>query len=158
MSALVTIAFICTGNTGRSLTAQVLAERFIKAEGLPVAVISRGVDVDPFGVAPEENAATLLKRRGLDVSGHRAAQATIDDVRRADVILTMSASHRDRLIAQFPDARDKTFLLSEYATGKIVEIADAYGRPMAVYEAMFAAVSGLVPAAVVNAVAKVVKP
>lgn len=153
----VKIAFVDTGNTGRSVTAEAIANQVISNKALFVAVISRGVDVDPFFTSPEANAATLLQQHGMNVAAHHAAQVTANDIKHADVVLTMTASHRDKLIALFPDARDKTFLLSEFATGKAAEIADAYGKPMAVYEEMYAQVGALVTPAIEKAIATYTK-
>jgi protein-tyrosine phosphatase len=139
------IAFVDTGNTGRSLTAEAIAEQIIKEKHLNALVISRAVDVDPFEVRPEPFAAELLKQRGLDVSHHRAQQLTAQDVKHADVIVTMTARHRDAVIALYPDAKDKVFTIAEYATGKPGEVADAYGKPMPVYETMVKQVGDFVP-------------
>lgn len=139
------IAFVDTGNTGRSLTAEAIADQIIKEKHLNALVISRAVDVDPFEVRPEVFAAELLKQRGLDVSHHRAQQLTAQDVKHADVIVTMTAKHRDAVIALYPDAKDKVFTIAEYATGKPGEVADAYGKPMATYETMVKQVSDFVP-------------
>jgi protein-tyrosine-phosphatase len=132
----VKLAFVDTGNTGRSVTAEALANVRIARDHLPIAVISRALDQDPYAVTPEANAAALLTERGIDVSAHRAIQITTNDMRHSDVILTMTAAHREKLIALFPDARDKIFTLSEYATGKSVDVADAFGKPMDFYRGM----------------------
>jgi protein-tyrosine phosphatase len=132
----VKLAFVDTGNTGRSVTAEALANQRIAKDHLPVAVISRALDQDPYAAKPEANAAALLKERGIDVSAHRATQITSNDVRHSDVILTMTAAHRDKLIALFPDAKDKTFTIADYATGKPDDVADAFGKPMDFYRGM----------------------
>jgi len=130
------IAFVDTGNTGRSVSAEALTNVLIKQRNVKVAVISRAVDMDPFDVQPEANAVKLLRERGIDVSNHLSAQVTINDVHHADVILTMTTKHKDKLVALFPEAKDKTFTISEYATGSYAEVADAWGKPMDVYVAM----------------------
>jgi len=132
----VKLAFVDTGNTGRSVTAEALANQRIAKDHLPVAVISRALDQDPYAAKPEANAAALLKERGIDVSAHRATQITSNDVRHSDVILTMTAAHKDKLIALFPDAKDKTFTIADYATGKPDDVADAFGKPMDFYRGM----------------------
>ena len=58
------IAFVDTGNTGRSLMAVTLARAMIAKRGMSLAVISRGLDIDPFDEAPEANAAILMTQRG----------------------------------------------------------------------------------------------
>jgi protein-tyrosine-phosphatase len=132
----VKLAFVDTGNTGRSVTAEALADQRIAKEHLPIAVISRALDQDPYAVKPEANAAALLKERGIDVAAHRATQITANDVRHSDLILTMTAAHRDKLIALFPEAKDKTFTIAEYALGKPDDVADAFGKPMDFYRGM----------------------
>lgn len=132
----VKLAFVDTGNTGRSVTAEALANERIAKDHLPIAVISRALDQDPYAVAPEANATTLLKERGIDVSAHRATQITSNDVRHSDVILTMTAAHRDKLIALFPEAKDKTFTIADYATGQPKDVEDAFGKKMDFYRGM----------------------
>ncbi len=139
------IAFVDTGNTGRSVSAEAISNVLIKQRGLKVAVISRAVDVDPFDVQPEANAVKILRDRGIDVSAHLSAQITANDVRHADVLLTMTAKHKAKLLDLFPEAKDKTFTLSEYATGSYAEVADAWGKPMEVYVAMIRQLDGYLP-------------
>ena len=141
------VAFVDTGNTGRSVSAEALSNAIIQKQGLKIAVISRAVDMDPFDIHPEANAAKILKDRGLDVSQHLAVQLTANDVRHADVILTMTAKHKDKLVALFPEAKEKTFTLSEYATGNYAEVADAWGKPMEVYVTMIGQLDDFVPKA-----------
>jgi protein-tyrosine phosphatase len=143
----VKLAFVDTGNTGRSVTAEALARVLIAKDHLPVAVISRAVDLDPYETRPEKNAMRLLAARGLDVSAHRAQQLTANDVRHSDLILTMTAAHKEKVIALFPEAREKTFTLADYATGKPADVEDAFGKPLEVYRAMMRQVeSYLAPA------------
>jgi protein-tyrosine phosphatase len=148
------VAFVDTGNTGRSVSAEALAEKIIEKQKLPIVVISRAVDLNPFNIKPEANAATILKKRGIDVSQHRAAQITDNDVRHADIILTMTEAHKAKLVALFPDAKDKVFTLSAYATGDYAEIADAYGKPMPVYVAMIGDLDKFVPLALAKIAAQ----
>jgi hypothetical protein len=77
------IAFVDTGNTGRSVTAEAMANALITERKLPILVISRAVDLNPYHVVPEANAAALLQGKGIDVSAHRAAQLTANDVRHS---------------------------------------------------------------------------
>ena len=74
-------------------------------------------------------------------------------MKHADLILTLTAKHKARVVAAYPEAAAKTFTLAEYAEGADADIEDAWGKPMEVYEKMFAAVDHLVPMAVSKAVA-----
>jgi len=147
----VRIAFVDTGNTGRSVTAEALALALIAARALDVQVISRAVEVNPYNIVPEPFAAELLAGRGIDVSGHRAAQIVANDVKFSDLLLTMTAKHRDIVLARFPEAAGKVFTLSEYAANEATDIVDAWQQPKSVYDTVFAQIDRLVPMALARA-------
>lgn len=147
------IAFVDTGNTGRSLMAQTLSRALAARRALPIAVISRGLDVDPFDEAPEANAQALMAGRGLDVAAHRARPLTAADIAHADLILTMTTAHVEKVVALYPDAKAKTFTLAAYATGQDATISDAWGKPMAAYTAVLDQLDLYLPLALAKAVA-----
>jgi len=149
----VKIAFVCTGNTGRSVTMEALANQQIATQKLPIVVISRGVDVDPFETSAEANVQILLSERGMDVSSHRSAQLDDNDMRHADVILTATENHKQRIIGAFPYAKAKTFTLAEYATGQPADVVDAWGKPLAEYQAMVKQVDSYIEPALRKALA-----
>ena len=64
--------------------------------------------MNPFFTSPEVNATALLLKRGIDVFDRRAEQLTENDVRHADLIVTMTGKHRDAIVALYPDAKAKT--------------------------------------------------
>jgi len=147
------IAIVDTGNTGRSLMAETLLRDMIRRRSLHVAVISRGLDVDPFDEAPEQHAATLMAGRGFDVLAHRARALTAADVRHADLILTMTAKHAASLTATYPQAKARTHPLALYASGTATDVPDAWGKPMADYQAVLAQLDQYLPLALDKAVA-----
>ena len=66
---------------------------------------------------------------GLDLSGHETQPLTEPLVRHADVIYTMTRSHREAIVAQWPSAAERTWLLS--ADG--ADICDPIGGPVERY-------------------------
>jgi len=52
-----------------------------------------------------------------------------DMVKEADMIIVMEADHRDKILSEYPDVKDKVFLLSSFGNQKGMEtdIADPYG-------------------------------
>ena len=139
------IAFVDSGNTGRSMTSAALAQRWISGHQANVVVISRAVNLNPYNVTPEPDFVRLLKPLGIDVSAHRAAQFDKGVVNFSDLIFVMTAAHRDRILADFPEAKAKVYLLSEYATNTQVEIQDAYGKDSAFYDEVFKQLNELIP-------------
>ena len=148
----VKIAIVDTGNTGRSVTAEALANAVVQNRHLAVRIISRATDLNPYYIEPEANFATLLALRGIDVRAHRAVQIGPNDVKRSDLILTMTQAHKAALLKLYPDAAPKVFTLSEYATGQPGDIADAFGKDMPFYEETLRQIDALVPAALDKAV------
>ncbi len=148
------LAFVDTGNTGRSVTAEALAVAIAAKEGLAVQVISRAVALNPYNIHPEENFVTLLAERGIDVKSHVAAGFGAPEAKFSDVILTMTAAHRDFILTNFPETKGHVFTLSEYATGTNSEVLDAFGKPMDFYKTVLAQLDGLIGAAVRKAAAE----
>ncbi len=149
----VRVAFVDTGNTGRSVAAEALARNLIATTGAPVSVISRAVNLNPYNTAPEPNFVTLLQQRGVTVDDHTAAQLSQRDVSFSDLILTMTRAHKEWVLTNFPDTAGKVFTLAEYATGTDQDIADALGQPIEFYQTVLDQLQPLVAAAITKATA-----
>lgn len=147
------VTFVCTGNTGRSPMAEALASHLIQAKHLNIHVQSRGVKVNPQETQPEAGTVAVLKERGIDVSAHRAKQLTADDIKDSQVVLTMTAAHKEKILAEYPQARDHVFTLTEYAQGQHADLPDPYGKPRQAYEQLESKMDVLIP----EALAKVAK-
>lgn len=151
------IAFVDTGNTGRSLMAETLAPALAKGLPRPVVFISRGLDVDPFDEAPEVNARQLMTNRGFDVAQHRAQQLTARELAHADLVLTMTQGHVDKIRATYPEVKVPVVPLALYATGVAEPIPDAWGKPMEAYISVINQLDRLLPLAIARA-AKEINP
>jgi len=106
------ILFVCTGNTCRSPMAEALLRSKARERGLSVEIRSAGVStIDGLPVSP--NAVQALRQRDIEHKGisHRL---TMDAVEWADLILTMTTSHKRSLLHLYPGAVDKAYTLKEY--------------------------------------------
>ncbi|GKV66291.1 MULTISPECIES: low molecular weight protein arginine phosphatase [unclassified Sporosarcina] len=134
------IYFICTGNTCRSP----LAEALLKNENLPgVEVRSAGIyamDGQPISA----NSARLLTEAGISFDGF-SNELTPADMQWAQLVLTMTAGHRDTLHRSFPDMKDKIFTLKEYAGASGgLDVHDPYGGDLATYRETYMELTELI--------------
>lgn len=133
----VMILLVCTGNTCRSPMAEILC-RHLLAKRLGVSMDEledRGVIVMSAGIAgmmggkASPEAVEAMKEYQLDLRDHETQPLTEPLVRNADFIYTMTRSHREAIVTQWPGAAERTFQLG--ADGS--DISDPIGGPLERY-------------------------
>ncbi len=132
---MVKILFVCTGNSCRSPMAAALFQKMAKSEGLDVEVKSCGT-ATLSGLSASKPAIEVLRREGIDISGHKAVPVNSQLVNWADVILVMEEKHKEDIIEKFPQVRGKVYLLTEFADQERKDIVDPIGKPSEVYEGL----------------------
>jgi protein-tyrosine phosphatase len=78
-----------------------------------------------------DTAIAMMAARGIDITPHRAQQATQDLCRWAELVLVMESHHREALTDIDPAVRGKTFLLGHWSKQ---EIPDPYKRDQRVWD------------------------
>lgn len=131
---LVHVLFVCTGNICRSPTAERLAVAFAHERGLELTAGSAGTH-GLTGHPMDPAAATVLHQLGGESEGFVARRITPRMAEEADLILTLTARHRDAVLALAPRKLRRTFTLLEAAAlveasgaTSIDDIADARSK------------------------------
>lgn len=126
------IVIVCTGNTCRSPMAEallrdILDRRFGRED--VARVLSAGVAAQRgHGASPQS--VEVMGRRGLDLTGH--ASQPLDDplMSMADLVLTLTRHHRDSILAEWPDRKERIFTLRRDGG----DVSDPVGLHVDVYE------------------------
>ena len=106
------ILFVCTGNTCRSPMAEGLLRHMAKQRGLQLEVRSAGVAAMP-GAPISRHAEAVLRDHQID---DRITSSALDRnlVEWADLILTLTGSHKSHVLRTFPEVYERTHTLKEY--------------------------------------------
>lgn len=140
--------FVCTGNTCRSPMAEaickvLLAERLgcdvgdLESRGF--VVVSAGIAASP-GMPAAAYAIDVIKARGGSLSGHASRKLTLDLVRHADAILTMTGDHLEALLEHVPEVAPRTRLLHPEG----LDVADPVGADRETYQRAAGAIESYV--------------
>ncbi|MEI7025731.1 low molecular weight protein arginine phosphatase [Paenibacillus sp. y28] len=106
------ILFVCTGNTCRSPLAEAMMRKLASDYQITLEVRSAGVAAVSGGPA-SRHSQTVMKERGLP-SEHQSQALSRELVEWADMVLTMTMGHKQRIVQLFPGAVDKVHTLKEY--------------------------------------------
>ena len=106
------LMFVCTANRCRSPMAEVLAKQLLTQRHLDAEVVSAGRLEG--GVEASAGAVAVMKRRGLDLSGHTSARLDSDTLAHADLVLVMERAHLSDVYQTQPEALGRSFTLGEF--------------------------------------------
>ncbi len=113
-------------------------------QGIEVMAGSAGVSA-LVGEHAAPHAHQVARELGIDIDGHRARQVDVSSLESADLVLTMTPSHRDLLRREFDGYSGKVYTLPEYASDdETTGIADPYGHSVAAYRASAREILGYV--------------
>ena len=138
------ILFVCTGNTCRSP----MAEAILKGKQID------GFEVKSAGIyAATGNEASAHAKKVLDDHriDHQHSSHLLDreSVQWADLILTMTGSHKNAIVHQYPETARKVFTLKEFTGEQYdVDVVDPYGGSLAIYQETYQELDHLITKAI----------
>ena len=116
-------------------------------------VVSSAGTLGIVGAPATDEAIQVARSHGIDIAGHVSSALTAEMMREAAVVLAMTELHVDELRERFPDAADRTHLLSIYADGSDTDVPDPIGGPVEEYERVFGMIEGYLASALPKLVA-----
>lgn len=133
------VLFICTGNTCRSPMAEALFRKMVGTD--QIEINSAGIAAINGDIA-SPHAQKVLLNKNIDHQ-HTSKSLTPSLVDWADLILTMTYSHKMMVLSRFSESTGKVYTLKEYVTDeqeldtdKLLnwDIADPFGGDYGIYE------------------------
>ena len=107
------LLILCTANRCRSPMAEAIARDIAARRGIDLDIASAGF-LDP-GITATPEANRALAERGLDLDQHVSRRCDTEDLRVADLILTMERAHLYEVAAVDATAVARSFPLVEFA-------------------------------------------
>lgn len=120
-----------------------MAEAILKARNL------ENIDVRSAGIYAMDggemsfNGQLVLGNASIPFA-HTSASLKESLIDWADLVLTMTASHKQAIILAFPHAISKVYMYKEFVTyGSIQDVSDPYGGDLRTYENTFQELNAL---------------
>ena len=127
---LVNVLFVCLGNICRSPSAEGAFRALVEHEGLAgrITVDSAGTGDWHIGKPPDPRAQKASRRRGFEISGLRARQASRADFSRFDYVIAMDQdNHADLAYLCPPGEEHRLAMLLDFAPEvDIRDVPDPY--------------------------------
>jgi protein arginine phosphatase len=138
------ILFVCTGNTCRSP----MAEAILKSKKID------GLEVKSAGIyAATGSEASAHAKKVMDdhniAHNHSSTMLNRESIQWADLILTMTGSHKNTILQQYPGTAGKVFALKEF-TGEnyAVDVVDPFGGNLSIYQETYQELDKLIKQAI----------
>lgn len=132
-----TVLFVCTGNSCRSVMAEYLLKASVAGKD-HVEVLSAGTGVFLQSTASAET-ITILGEEGITAQGHLSQPINTILLKKADLIIVMTRSHRSQVLERVPAVEKRVYLLKEFINGasdgqENLDVPDPIGKSHSAYK------------------------
>jgi protein-tyrosine-phosphatase len=119
-----------------------MAEVLLKDELCRNGISENDIKVTSAGILATEGeyampqAIEVMKERNLSLEKHRSRRLTPEMIEEADLILTMTDSHKQSVLLMDAAGSDRVFSLAEYTAVPVdarKDVPDPYGQPLDIY-------------------------
>ena len=111
-------------------------------ENLNVRASSAGIYVLPCSKV-SKNSVDALSVENIDISKHQPKQLDFQLISDADLVLTMSSSHKSAIINEFPDLKNKVYTIAEFV-GEKSDVSDPFGGDLNLYKSCMIDIKSLI--------------
>ena len=125
------VLFVCTANLCRSPLAQGLFHYHLGKSLDGWKIDSAGIWAEE-GNPPSSKTLQILREKGIALSDQRSKRIERSILEQFALVLTMEKGQKEALQIEFPEHREKIFLLSEMV-GRSYDIADPVGGDLEDY-------------------------
>jgi protein arginine phosphatase len=122
------LLIVCAGNTCRSPMAGGLLKKIASERGIDLEIHTAGLAHHPNQPVAEQ-AVAALQEFGINISDEYSKPVTADALTWADIIVAVQQSHKEYLLAKYPEVAGKVHCLA-------CDVRDPYGGSISDYRAV----------------------
>ena len=142
-----TVLLVCTGNTCRSAMAEGILKSLVPEDRRDDVLVESAGTAGLVGAPATDHAREVSLEHGVDIGSHLSSALTEELLDRSDLVVAMTHAHVEQIASLDPAAAGRTFLLSELADDRDVDVPDPIGAPKEEYESAYSMMSGYLAAA-----------
>lgn len=132
------LLIVCLGNICRSPLAEGILQEKLRGVQGSFEVDSAGTGGWHSGEQPDQRSIKVARMNGIDISGQRARQVTVDDFKRFDLIFAMDQNnYRNLLTAAAASDHHKIHLFLEFAGLGPQDVPDPWYGDFSDFEAVY---------------------